>query len=215
MANITTHQLLVDGPRNVVIKLSGIVDTSDVAATGTIGASGFTTSTGSYTVTFVAGALAPTVGQFLTFGDAAATFVAGTYVTSIISATSITVSNPALKINAAAAVTITGTAGAVVLLDPAKLTALDHNGTLATRLVIDHIDYNVEPLLTVNLYWEATANTLIQSLVNSGDEIDYKKVGGAWNNAGAGITGKILYTTQGWSASAVLSYTAILHCRKR
>lgn len=215
MANITTQQLLVDGPRNVVIKLSGIVDTSDVSVTGTIGASGFTTTIGSKTVSFVAGALVPTVGQYLTFSDGTTTFAAGTYVTSIISATSITVSKAALATNAAAAITITGTTGAVVLLDPANLSAIDHNGTLATRLVIDHIDYNVEPLLTVNLYWEATANTLIQSLVNSGDEIDYKKVGGAWNNAGAGITGKILYTTQGWSASAVLSYTAILHCRKR
>jgi len=215
MANISTQQLLVDGPRNVVIKLSGIVDTSDVAVTGTIGASGFTTTTGSKTVVFVAGALVPTLGQYLTFGDTAATFVAGTYVTSIISATSITVSNAALKDNAAAAVTITGTTGVVVLLDPAKLSALDHNGTLATRLIIDHIDYNVEPLLTVNLYWETTANTFIHSLVNSGDEIDYKKVGGLWNNAGAGITGKLVYSTQGWSASALLSYTVILHCRKR
>jgi len=87
MANVTTIQTLVDGPRNVVLKLSGIVDTSDVSVTGTIGASGFTTTTGSKTVSFVAGALVPTVGQFLTFGDTAATFVAGTYVTSIISET--------------------------------------------------------------------------------------------------------------------------------
>ena len=215
MANITTQQLLVDGPRNVVLKLSGIVDTSDVSVTGTIGASGFTTTTGSKTVSFVAGALVPTVGQFLTFGDTAATFVAGTYVTSIISATSITVSTAALKDNAAAAVTITGTTGSVVLLDPSKLSGVDCDGTLPTRLIIDHIDFNVEAGLTVNLYWDATAPTFIHSLVNSGDDLDYKHFGGLWNNAGAGITGRILYNTQGWSASAILSYTVVLHCRKR
>ena len=34
MANIVTRQVLLDGPRNVTVKLAGILDTSDVAATG-------------------------------------------------------------------------------------------------------------------------------------------------------------------------------------
>ena len=135
MANVTAVQTLVDGPRNVVVKLSGILDTADI--------------------------------------------------------------------------------GSTVVIDPALLSGIDCDGNKGTRLVIDHIDFNVEAGLAVNLYWDATTPVLIHSLVNSGDELDYKKMGGLWNNAGTGITGKITYTTQGWSASAILSFTVILHCRKR
>jgi len=216
MANTSYIQILEDGSRNLTVKLVGFVDTSDVAATGTIGASGFTTTAGSKTVTFVAGALVPTVGQYLTFGDGTTTFAANTYVTSIISATSITVSNAAKITNAAAAVTITGTAGAVVLIDPAILSTWSgaSDGAIPTGVVIQKLSYNVEALLNVNLYWEATSNVLIDSLVNSGDDIKFIKYGGVWNNAGAGKTGRIVYTTQGWTAGANLSYNVILECTK-
>jgi hypothetical protein len=214
MANTSNIQILQDGPRNVVVKLIGIIDTSDVAAAGTIGASGFTTTLGSPNITFVAGALVPTVGQYLTFGDAAATFAANTYVVSITDATHIVVSSNALKTNAAAAVTITGVAGVAVLLDPTKLSGLGGNsGSTVNNLIVDYISYNVESPLAVNLYWEGTTNTLINTLVNSGDDMDYVSFGGLWNNA-PGKTGEILYTTQGWSTGAILSYNITLECRK-
>ena len=212
MANLVNIQTLIDGPRNVVIKLTGVLDTSEVAATGVIGASGFTTTLGSRTVDFVAGALLPTVGQYVTFGDTAATFVAGTYITSVVSATQVIMSTPALKNNAAAAVTITGTAGAVVALDPTFLSPLGGNSGLPANLIIDKVSYNVEAGLAVNLYWEATTNQLIDTLVNSGDDLEFEKFGGLWNNAGTGKTGRIVYNTQGWSG--VLSYNVILECRK-
>jgi len=135
MANITAIQTLVDGPRNVVIKLTGILDTADIANT--------------------------------------------------------------------------------TLIDPATLSGLDDYGTKGTRLVLDHIDFNVESALAVNLFWDATTPILIASLTNSGEELCFKKVGGLTNNAGAGINGKLLYATQGWSAAAILSFTVVLHCRKR
>ena len=135
MSNITAIQTLVDGPRNVVLKLSGILDTADI--------------------------------------------------------------------------------GSTVVVDPATLSGIDNYGTKGTRLIIDHIDFNVEAGLAVNLYWDATTPVLIHSLVNSGDDLDYKAMGGLWNNSGTGITGKITYTTQGWSASAVLSFTVIISARKR
>ena len=36
MANSVTTQILIDGPRNLVIKLTGILDTSDVTATSVV-----------------------------------------------------------------------------------------------------------------------------------------------------------------------------------
>lgn len=133
MANVTAIQTLVDGQRNVVVKLSGILDTADITST--------------------------------------------------------------------------------TVLDPATLSGIDDYGTKGTRLIIDHIDFNVEAGLAVNLYWDATTPVLIHSLVNSGDDLDYKSFGGLYNNSGAGVTGKITYTTQGWSG--ILSFTVVLHCRKK
>jgi hypothetical protein len=214
--NVITKQILNDGPRNVTIKVTGSIDTSDVAASGTIGASGLTTTTGSPNITFVAGGLLPTLGQYVTFGDSAATFVAGTYIIAITDATHIVVSNNALKDNAAAAVTITGTAGVVVVLDPAKLSAIDNAfGTLPTAVRVDKVSYNVEATLGVKLLWEATANQVAFEIVNSGDDICAGVYGGITNNAGTGKTGKLVLSTQGWASSAVLSFTIILECVKQ
>lgn len=135
MANFTNIQILVDGPRNVVVKLDGILDTADITST--------------------------------------------------------------------------------VVVDPALLSALDNNGTLPTRLVLDKVSYNVETGLAVNLYWDATTPLLISSLVTSGDDLEFKEFGGLYNNAGAGVTGKITYTTQGWSSGTILSFNVILEMRKR
>lgn len=213
--NVVTTQLLMDGPCNVVVKFEGILDVSDIATTGQIGASGFTTTAGAKTVAFVAGALVPTVGQYVTFSDSAATFVAGTYVTSVVDSTHITVSTAALKDNAAAAVTITGTAGAIVVADPALLSdMIDYTDVKASKLKINKLTYNIEDTLGVILYWEATSNTRIEELVGRG-KMDYKHFGGVSNNAGTGVTGKIVATTQGWAASGVLSFSIILELQKQ
>lgn len=135
MANVTNIQILEDGPRNVVVKLDGILDTSDITST--------------------------------------------------------------------------------TLVDPALLSPIDAAGTLPTRLIIDKISYNMEQGLAANLYWDATTPVLIASMVSSGDDLEFKKFGGIYNNAGAGVTGKITYTTQGWSAGAILSFNVILEMRKK
>lgn len=132
MANVTSIQTLVDGPRNVVIKYDGILDTSDVSLT--------------------------------------------------------------------------------TLLDPALLSAMDANGTLATKLRIDKIFFDVEDGLAVYLYWDATTDVRIVELAGRG-RMDATKYGGLTNNAGAGNTGKILVATQGWSGT--LSFTLILECVKQ
>lgn len=135
MANVTAIQVLQDGPSNVVVKLTGTLDTADVTAT--------------------------------------------------------------------------------TLIDPALLSAVDIAGTPPTRLVIKKISYNIESALAVNLLWDATTDVPIVTLVNSGDDIYAEKFGGLWNDAGTGVTGKILYSTQGWSAGAVLSFNVILEMQKR
>jgi hypothetical protein len=214
--NVMTVQFLVDGPKNVVVKVDGVVDTSDIAVTGQIGASGFTTTLGSTNIAFVAGALLPTLGQYVTFSDGTTTFSAGTYITAITDATHIVVNQAAKATNVAAAITITGTTGDVVLLDPALLSAVDDNRTKATKLRIDKINpWDVEDLLSVNLFWNATTPVLIWHLVGRGKMEPDRKFGGLQNNAGAGVDGKILLATQGWSGGAVLSFSFILECTKQ
>lgn len=216
MANSVTTQLILDGPRNVVFKVSGLLDTSDVAATGTIGASGFTTTTGSPIVAFVAGALPPTVGQFVTFSDGTTTFPAGTYIKSVTDATHVVMSNDALADNAAAAITITGTAGAIVLLDPSKLCGIDNTGTVkAGHFRIGNITYVIEDGLECRLWWDATADVLIEALTGRGFLEYQKRFGGLVDNSGAGSTGCILLSTQGWASSAVLSFSLVLELTKQ
>lgn len=213
--NVVTTQVLMDGERNVVVKLEGILDTADIAQTGQIGASGFTTTIGSKTVTFVAGALLPTQGQYVTFSDGTTTFPANTYITSIISATSITVSNAALATNVAAAITITGTAGAIVVVDPAQLSdMIAQTSTKASKLRINKITYNVEDSLGIILLWEATANVRIEEIVGRG-KMDFHRFGGLQNNAGAGVTGKIVAQSQGWAGGAILSFSLLLELVKQ
>lgn len=135
MANSVTTQVLVDGERNVVVKLEGVLDTSDIAST--------------------------------------------------------------------------------VVVDPATLNAIDlRTGSKATQLRIDKVTYNIEDLLSVNLFWDATVPVRIEELVGRG-KMEYRKFGGLPNNSGAGKTGKITFTTQGWTAGAILSFSLIIEMSKQ
>ena len=135
MANVVNVQILVDGPRNVVVKLDGVLDTADIAST--------------------------------------------------------------------------------TLVDPALLSAIDAHGTLPTRLIVDKISYNMEQGLAANLFWDATTPVLFATMVSSGDDLEFKKFGGVYNTEATGVTGKILYSTQGWSAGTILSFNIILEMRKK
>lgn len=135
MANVTAIQTILDGPSNVVIKLTGLLDTSDVSLS--------------------------------------------------------------------------------TLIDPALLSVMDDNTkVLSNKLRINKITHNIEDLLAVNLFWDATTDVPIGNLVGV-YEMDYTKFGGLLDNSGSGRTGKILYSTSGWSASAVLSFVVVLHCTKQ
>lgn len=130
MANSVTTQILLDGPRNTVVKFEGVLDTSDLAST--------------------------------------------------------------------------------VVADPALLAGIDNTGTLKARnFRIEDIQFVVEDLLSVNLFWDATVPVRIEEFTGRG-HAKYHHFGGLVSNAGAGNTGKITATTEGAAPGAILSFSLIL-----
>lgn len=99
------------------------------------------------------------------------------------------------------------------ILDPATLSAVDQNGTKATKLTIEHIAYDVEDLLSVNLAFDGGTPSSIWHMVGRGKLEFEKTMGGLVNNAGT-PNGKITLVTQGWSASAILSFSFTMVCSK-
>lgn len=102
-----------------------------------------------------------------------------------------------------------------VVADPAFLTGIDSTGLVkAANLRIRHIDHIVQDTFAVKLFWDATTPTLIETLTGRG-KVDYEFVSGLQNNAGAGSTGRILLSTRGWVAAAVLSFALTLQLIKQ
>ena len=135
MANSVNTQIIQDGPRNLVVKIEGILDTSDLAST--------------------------------------------------------------------------------VVVDPSTLAGMDNTGSIkALGLIVDRIQYSVEDTLEVRLAWDATTPTRMLELQGRGTE-KYERFGGLTNNSGAGRTGKILLSTEGWAATKILSFTLILTLKKQ
>lgn len=67
--------------------------------------------------------------------------------------------------------------------------------------------------LQVRVLWDATTDVFAWVIPqNSNYLMDFSSFGGIPNNAGAGVTGDILFTTQ--DASAGDSYTVVLECLK-
>lgn len=126
MANTVTTQILRDGPRNLVLLLTGVLDTSNEARVIKVDVSTYTP--------------------------------------------------PALKVR------------------------------------VDVIRHLISQGLVVNLDWDATTPVRFAALTGM-DEIEACRFGGIANNAGAGVTGDIFLTTQGW-ASGILAYTIILEMTK-
>lgn len=67
--------------------------------------------------------------------------------------------------------------------------------------------------MSVNVLFDATTN-VIAAMLPAGDsgELDFRSFGGVPNNAGAGVTGDILFTTVGHVAGD--TYTVILELTK-
>jgi hypothetical protein len=110
--------------------------------------------------------------------------------------------------------------GTTLQIDPATLSNMIE-GVFAAKakyLKICRILYNIEDTLSVNLFWDASTPVRIEELVGRG-KMDYNWFGGITQNTisggiPAGSNGKITVTTQGWAASAVLSFSVILELEK-
>jgi hypothetical protein len=100
---------------------------------------------------------------------------------------------------------------ATTILDPATLL---QTNPLSTQLRIDRIVHDVEPTLAVAILWDATADVVAYQCTSWG-EMNARGFGGLQNNAGAGKTGKIQLSTQGWAASGVLQFSVTLECTKQ
>lgn len=135
MANSVNTQIILDGPRNCVVKVEGILDTSDLART--------------------------------------------------------------------------------VIVDPSLLVGMDNTGLVKPLgLIVDRIQYSIEDTLECRLDWDATTPVRMVELDGRGTE-KYERFGGLVNNSGAGRTGKIFLSTQGWAAAATISFTLILSLKKQ
>ena len=85
-------------------------------------------------------------------------------------------------------------------------------GKACTAVQIDRI-YALTHGMEVRLLWEASANvTILTFPQNAAQTMSFDDFGGLDNNAGAGKTGNILFTTL--DATAGDSYTVILVMRK-
>lgn len=95
---------------------------------------------------------------------------------------------------------------AVLKVDISTLSGF--NGNLPTSLRIEEIDYSLTGM-QVQILWDATTDVLAWTLTpDAGNKVDFGEYGGLPNNAGAGVTGDILFTTVG--ASSGDSYSIVL-----
>ena len=101
---------------------------------------------------------------------------------------------------------------AVTILDPALLTDMNPgmSGThLATLLRVDEIQYSITDGVIVQLLWDATTFVPIVELYGRGT-IKAKDFGGLQNNAGAGVTGKILLSALASGAASPTDSSILL-----
>jgi hypothetical protein len=102
------------------------------------------------------------------------------------------------------------------LIDPALVAAVNSTGLNSqqpTKVAIKKVTYDVEDGLAVNLYWDATADVPIWRFVGRGFVMG-EHIGFLQNNAGAGVNGKVLYDTDGYSSGS-LSFSLLIECIKQ
>lgn len=99
---------------------------------------------------------------------------------------------------------------AVAKIDVSALAS--YQGQACTSVAIQRMDA-VTVGMGLNMLWDATADVLIMSLGESDFfSFDFSRFGGLTNNAGAGKTGDVLFTTVG--ATAGDKYTVVMEVLK-
>ena len=188
MANVVNTQIIMDGNRNAVVKVTGVLDTSNVAASGPLGtASSGVTTLNSKTITFTAGGLTPIVGQ----GVTGTGIPAGAYVASVTSTTAV-VLNVAATANGSS-LTFSLVAGSIIIIDPVNYTLIP------TGFRIDHLDYSISDPLEVRLLWDGSTQVDILPIAGRG-KMSFFNFGGLQNNAPS-ATGRIALSTAGYNTT--------------
>jgi hypothetical protein len=107
--------------------------------------------------------------------------------------------------------------GKVLVVDPSTLSDFDINGVKANRLRINKIVYDVEDLLTVNLFWQdaTSANDKIIWNLTGRGKVDARHFGGIINNGTPAPTGAITSSFDYEGSTQVLTFTIILELVKQ
>lgn len=102
---------------------------------------------------------------------------------------------------------------AYVVLDPATLSQIDAQGSLATRVRVLRINYDIEDALEVDLTWDGATPASLWRATGRGD-MKGRNFGGIVDNATT-PNGKITLTTLGGAtATTNLSFSIILELVK-
>lgn len=72
-----------------------------------------------------------------------------------------------------------------------------NNGVVPTYSTIDLIDYNIQGMSSVRLYWDHTTDDEIAILPSGNGTIDFAAAGGKTDPKSSGGTGDVLLTTNG------------------
>ena len=95
----------------------------------------------------------------------------------------------------------TGQASAADLVDATAFNDKDGNALGANSLTLMGIEASLTGF-SCNLLWDASANVnLVEIPSDEPINQDFSKFGGIKDNSGSGSTGKILFTTTGYTAS--------------
>jgi len=119
----------------------------------------------------------------------------------------------------------TSDVSSTLLVDPAVQSSVDPTGSnylKASSYRIGKIIHNIEDGLSFNLFWDATSPVRIEELTGRA-KADYRDFGGLQIKGStgtpgvlpAGATGKIYYSTEGWSVGKVLSFSVIIYLSKQ
>jgi hypothetical protein len=100
---------------------------------------------------------------------------------------------------------------AVVKADISALTF--GNGEVPAYTTIDLIDYNIQGMASVRLFWDHTTDDEIAILPAGQGTIDFNAIGGKTDPRTTGGTGDILLTTNGQESGGTYDITIYFRCK--
>lgn len=89
----------------------------------------------------------------------------------------------------------------------ADISALTFGGVVPTYTSIDMIDYNIQGMASVRLFWDHTTDDEIAILPAGQGTIDWNAIGGKTDPRTTGGTGDIVLTTNGQASGGTYNIT--------